>query len=116
MAPPDFPLARGRRATFDAGVTDAIHHLGIHTPEVLNVDVHITEVPEHVPESGPVPLGEIDRTHAPVRLVVHRQPVMIRVRNDLDDCRLLVRDLLAELVADLMCRDPHDIDPHYPRI
>lgn len=116
LAPPGVPLTRDRRAVFSAVVTDAFDHLSTHTEEVLRLDVRVVDVPDRLPDYGPVPLGEIDRTHSPARLVIHRQPVLARVRHDPEDTRLLVRDLLAELAADVLCRDPHDVDPHYPRI
>lgn len=113
--PPTLPRTRGRRASFDDSVSAAFAHLGGHTPEVLRCHLHVTDVPDHLPDSGEVPLGEVDHSGPTVRLVVHRRPVLMRAQRTFEDYDRVVRDLLTELAADVLCRDPEELDPHYPR-
>jgi hypothetical protein len=48
----------------------------------------------------------------PVRIVVFRRPVEIRARGR-DERAALVHDVVVEQVADLLGKDPEDVDPRY---
>lgn len=116
LMPPDLPAVRSRRAQFADAVAVAANHLAEHTPEMRHLELKIAETPARLPDTGTAPLGAVDRTCNPTRLEVYRQPVLLRARRSYVGHEPLIRDLLAELVADVLCRDPIDVDPHYPRL
>jgi len=114
--PPTLPGALTRRAKFDQHVSDAVIHLSGHTSDVLHLDVVVAEVPSDTAEDtvDSVFLGELDRGQPSV--VLHRRPILARAAVLQCDVEVLVRDVLAELVAQWLSRDAGDVDPHYPRV
>ncbi len=77
------------------------------------VQVGVEEVPvlpddwqREVPMSAHLP----GRGRRPARIVVYRLPVAGRVRGRLETTSLVL-DLLVEEAADLLGRDPDDLDP-----
>lgn len=134
LAPPSVPLSRTRRQLFDDLVLDAVEHLeGRWSTELSRVEFAVEDVPaidaldpddtddpmhgSDVVEDGDVPLSrilpeEVDGTgrRTPTRIVLYRRPLEVRARNrqELGD---LVHDIVVEQLANLLGRDPDDIDP-----
>jgi hypothetical protein len=61
---------------------------------------------------GAVPLARAVRG-TPVRLVVYRRPLELRAQ-DASDLEELVHDVVVEAVAELLGRDPDEVDPDEP--
>lgn len=131
LAPPSVPLSRTRRELFDDLVLDAVEHLeGRWSAELSRIEFAVEDVPivednglddpmhgSDVVEDGDVPLSrilpeEVDGTgrRTPPRIVLYRRPLEVRARNrqELGD---LVHDIVVEQLANLLGRDPDDIDP-----
>ncbi|WP_037580842.1 metallopeptidase family protein [Phaeacidiphilus oryzae] len=66
------------------------------------------EEPDEVPLARTVPA----RRGEPVRIVVYRRPVEIRARGR-EERAALVHDVVVEQVAELLGKDPEDVDPRY---
>lgn len=122
LAPRSVPLARTRAQRFDDLVVAAVERLGRRWPDGVarlgDLEVVVTDLPAtpaaDVDADRPVPLGaSVPATAAlPARLVVHRRPVEARAsgRRDLER---LVRDVVAEQLADLLGVGPEDVDPDW---
>lgn len=128
--PPTVPLARSRAQQFDDLVLDAVEHLERRWGnELAGVEFAVEDVPyvEHVSadvvygtdvvEDGSVPLARLLPTsrdqqgHSlPPRIVIYRRPIETR-SHDLTDLADLVHDVVVEQVANLLGRDPDEIDP-----
>jgi hypothetical protein len=108
------PGALSRRQRFDDVAVAAVAHLASHAPEVDRVDVLVEDVPPIARGAESVPLGRVVRRYPRNLLVLHRRPIVSAAADD-DQAAALVRDVLAELLADLVLRAPEDVDPHYPR-
>ena len=123
--PPGVPLSRTRAEEFDDLVLDAVEHLERHwRQELAGVEFAVEEVPylesgtadqlihgSDVVEDGNVPLARLlPAGGTPARIVVYRRPLEVRARgrHDLAD---LVHDVVVEQVANLLGRDPEEIDP-----
>ena len=117
LAPPGSPAAVSRGDRFGDLVVAAVDRLeprwGLHLP-ALDVEVHDVPPASATGVDGEVPLA----AHRPARgdqppvVVVYRRPVELRaperpVRVD------LVRDLVAEQLAELLGLDPGELDPGY---
>jgi zinicin-like metallopeptidase len=89
-------------------------HLRRWPEELAEVQFATEDVPDIPTEWGhePVPLGALVRARAdqPARIVVFRRPVELRARSRTDQIAL-VNDVLVEHIADLLGREPTDIDP-----
>jgi hypothetical protein len=109
--PTTMPGARTRRENFDRTVTAAVLHLSRHCPQIRGAAVVVEDVPWVPRRALTVPLGRVVRQASPAQLVLHRRP--IECAGGGED---LVRDVLAELAADLLLASPEQIDPHYPRL
>jgi len=132
LVPAELPLSRTRAEEFDDLVLDAVEHLERRwRSELSGVEFAVEEVPfvestdperlihgSDVVEDGNVPLARLlpatPRTaqaddQAPPRIVLYRRPLEVRSRGrgDLAD---LVHDVVVEQVANLLGRDPDDID------
>lgn len=110
LLPATMPGALSRRERFDRMVARAAGHLAMHCPEVRAADIVVEDVPLVPRRAERAPLGRVVRQTSPPQLVVHRRPL-----EQLGAPPELVRDLLAELAADLLAKSPDEIDPHYPR-
>ncbi len=131
LAPADLPLSRTRGEEFDDLVLDAVEHLEHDWREELSgVEFAVEDVPyvestdpdmlvhgSDVVEDGNVPLarlleGSPEGARDPVapRIVVYRRPLEVRARGR-HDLAELIRDVLVEQVANLLGRDPEEIDP-----
>lgn len=111
LFPSSFPAYHSRREEFDIQVAEAVAHLVGHVPELVHTPVAVMEIPEPDPASERVPLGSVDRSTMPPRMVLYRAPLIQRGGSE-----ALTRDVLAELAADVLARQPEQIDPHYPRL
>ena len=110
---------------------DAVEHLEHDWREELSgVEFAVEDVPyvestdpdalvhgSDVVEDGNVPLarlmeGSSEGARDPVapRIVVYRRPLEVRARGR-HDLAELIRDVLVEQVANLLGRDPEEIDP-----
>lgn len=127
LVPADLPLARTRAEEFDDLVLDAVEHLERRwRSELAGVEFAVEEVPyveftdperlvhgSDVVEDGNVPLARLlpaQEQSAPPRIVLYRRPLEVRSRGrgDLAD---LVHDVVVEQVANLLGRDPDEVDP-----
>ena len=112
---PDGPLPQPAPSVrFDEVVRLAVDRLRRHLPGELDaVQFGVEEIPL-LPDdwSGPVPLGthRAAARREQARVVVYRLPVTQRVRGR-DETATLVLDVLVEEVADLLGRDPDEVDP-----
>lgn len=109
--PSYLPAFHSRREQFDILVAEAVAHLVGHAPELVQTQVVVAEIPETDSSGDPVPLGSVDRSTMPPQVVLYRAPLMQRGGSS-----ALTRDVLAELVADVLARQPEQLDPHYPRL
>ena len=115
LAPPTSPATVTRGDKFGDLVVDAVDRLRPRwSPYLSAVDVEIVDVPRPEDGDGEVPLaGHRRATGArPAALVVFRRPVELRAK-DPAARRDLVRDLVAEQLADLLGLEPGALDPDY---
>lgn len=123
LVPPTVPLARSRSQQFDDLVLDAVEELERRWPaELKEVEFAVEDVPPELPEfdtdvleDGRVPLARLLPVPArparePARIVLYRRPLEARAldREDLGD---LVHDVVVEQVANLLGKDPDEVDP-----
>ncbi|MBA3249672.1 MAG: metallopeptidase family protein [Geodermatophilaceae bacterium] len=128
LVPAELPLSRTRAEEFDDLVLDAVEHLERRwRSELSGVEFAVEEVPyvestdperlvhgSDVVEDGNVPLARLLPARAdeqvPPRIVLYRRPLEVRSRGraDLAD---LVHDVVVEQVANLLGRDPEELDP-----
>jgi hypothetical protein len=116
---PDGVLARPAPArAFDDLVRGAVERLRAHLPGELDaVEFGVEETPV-LPDdwTGAVPLGtSVGRPGGSARgpaarVVVYRLPVAQRARGRTETAALVL-DVLVEEVAELLGRDPDDVDP-----
>lgn len=125
------PLARTRADRFDDLVRTAFEHLEARWPDELGrAELAVEEVPPPAVLSaaqdlaaaeglvadqtpgGAVPLGRVRAASAgtPARFVVYRRPVEVRAE-DRQDLAELVREVVVDLVAELLGLDPDEVDP-----
>lgn len=126
LVPAGLPLSRTRAEEFDDLILDAVEHLEHRwRAELAGVEFAVEEVPyvesadpealihgSDVVEDGNVPLARLlpgEDDQLPPRIVLYRRPLEVRARgrHDLAD---LVHDVVVEQVANLLGRDPDDID------
>lgn len=119
LAPPTSPASVPRIERFGDLVADAVDRLEPRwRGHVASVDVEIQDAPpvtaDLVDGGGEVPLAGYRRggASAPVTVVVYRRPVELRAPER--PARVdLVRDLVAEQLADALGLAPGDLDPAY---
>lgn len=104
-----------RSSEFDTVVTEMVGRLERRWPdELARVEFGVEETPwlDHDWHPDRVPLATLARSHgaSPTRIVVYRWPVRRRARG-LQEERRLVLDALVEQVAELLGRNPDEIDP-----
>jgi len=83
-------------------------------PRLAAVDVEIHDTPDVPNDADEVPLSDHRpaRGQRPATVVVYRRPVELRAPDQL--ARMdLVRDLVAEQLAELLGMSPSDLDPSY---
>ncbi len=113
LAPATVPYPPTRAERFDDLVLEAVERLEADFgAELAGVELAVEDVPP--PGAAPVPLGRVDPAAGgrPARLVVYRRPVELRTP-DRRDRPGLVRDVVVELVADLLGLSPEQVDPEY---
>lgn len=104
-----------RRGEFDDLVLSLVERLSGRWPDELReVDFGTEDVPD-LPDDWtdePVPFGSLVRggPNGRTRIVLFRRPVELRAKSRLERAAL-VNEVLVEHVADLLGRDPSDIDP-----
>jgi hypothetical protein len=108
-------LARPAPArAFDDVVRSAVERLRAHLPGELDaVEFGVEETPVLADDwTGAVPLGtHVGATPSPAaRVVVYRLPVAQRARGRIETAALVL-DVLVDEVAELLGRDPEDVDP-----
>lgn len=108
-------MSEPRSRDFDSVVTDLVGRLQRCWPtELADVEFGVEETPWLDDDWHPdrVPLATLARARSgsPTRIVVFRWPVRRRARGSQEE-RRLVLDALVEQVADLLGRDPDEIDP-----
>jgi hypothetical protein len=83
-------------------------------PHLKAVDVEVRDAPVVDSDAAEVPLAEhhAARGSSAASLVVYRRPVELRAPDRLARIELL-RDLVAEQLADLLGLAPSDLDPDY---
>jgi predicted Zn-dependent protease with MMP-like domain len=128
LAPVTVPLSKSRAQLFDDLVLDAVEHLErAWATQLRGVEFAVEDVPPELPtydsdvlEDGEIPLARLlpERDagrgrRTPARIVIYRRPLEVRAvdRGDLAD---LVHDVVVEQVANLLGKDPDEIDPDGP--
>lgn len=113
---PDGPEVRpSRRAEFDELVLSLVERLvGRWQSELEDVEFGTEDVPQ-IPDDwadDPVPFGSCvpARGGTPARIVVFRRPVELRAATRAERTAL-VNEVLVEYIAELLGRDPSEIDP-----
>jgi hypothetical protein len=104
-----------RRVEFDELVLSLVERLATRwESELEDVEFGTEDVPQ-IPDDWddePVPFGSCvpARTGSPARIVVFRRPVELRAATRLERTAL-VNEVLVEHIAELLGRDPSEIDP-----
>ena len=111
------PAHRTRAAAFDDLVVAAAERLEPRwSGQWGKLEFAVEEVPPSAPAAweGGVPLGRLFPADAgqPARLVLYRRPIEDRAA-DAAELTALVRDIVAEQVAHIITRPPHEVDPDY---
>jgi hypothetical protein len=113
---PHGPMPRPtRRDEFDARVLSLVERLSRRwQAEWGDVEFGTEDVPQ-LPDDWtdePVPFGSLVRgtPPAPHRIVLFRRPIELRTASRLEKAAL-VNEVLVEHLADLLGRDPSEIDP-----
>jgi hypothetical protein len=117
LAPPGSPAAVPRAERFGDLVVAAVDRLEPRWgPHLAALDVEVHDVP---PASSPVPDAEVPlAAHRPARgarppaVIVYRRPVELRAPDRPARVELL-RDLVAEQLAEILGLAPGDLDPGY---
>ena len=116
LAPPTSPATVPRADAFGDLVVTAVDRLEPRWgPRLAAVDVEIRDAPDVGADVDEVPLAEhrAARGARPTAvLVVYRRPVELRAPDRLARVDL-VRDLVAEQLANLLGMSPADLDPTY---
>lgn len=119
LLPPAMPGARTRRGDFEDAVLEAVEFLERSwAKEMRGMEFGVEEVPPSDPapwEHG-VPLGRSFANDViaglPARVVLYRRVVESRAEGA-EEVRALVRDVVVEQVAELLGRNPEELDPGY---
>jgi predicted Zn-dependent protease with MMP-like domain len=117
FAPPSVPASSTKAEQFDDIVSSSIERLELRWPDELEtIEFAVADIPPRrllltAWENREVPLGQ-SAPGEPGQVVLFRRPIEIR-SNDQEELVALVREVVAELVADLLDLDPEDIDPEY---
>jgi hypothetical protein len=112
---PSGPRVQTRRDRFDELVLSLVdNHLRRWGDELGAVEFGTEDVPQ-LPDDWvdePVPFGALTKPTPvePGRIVVFRRPVEMRAKTRLEQLAL-VNEVLVEHIADLLGRQPGEIDP-----
>jgi len=104
-----------RRDDFDELVLSLVDRISPRwRTELGDVEFGTEDVPVLPDDWGqePVPFGALTRGRAgqPARIVLFRRPIELRAKTRFEKT-VLVNEVLVEHIADLLGRDPADIDP-----
>ncbi len=117
LSPAGVPSARSRKELFDEIVLTVVHRLEERWHSELGLIEFAVEETPIVPDdwvASTVPLASLvpGSGGTPTRLVLFRRPIELRgeTRSDLS---AMVLAVLVEQVAELLGRDPEEIDPRY---
>jgi predicted Zn-dependent protease with MMP-like domain len=117
LTPHGVPAVRSDRERFDLLVLDAVSALLDRLPDELrDVEFAVEDTPV-VPEDWTAPtvplasLVQAEGRRAP-RVVVFRRPLELRAES-VADLAALVHAVVVEQVAELLGREPEEIDPRY---
>jgi hypothetical protein len=103
------------RDEFDDLVVELVERIASRWQvELAKVEFGTEDVPELPPDwdDEPAPLGAVTQAlpDAPARIVVFRRPIELRAKSRIEQSAL-VHEVLVENVAELLGRDPDEIDP-----
>lgn len=117
---PTLPAWRTRSEKFDDLVGRSAARLVRAHPALKSVEFGVEEIPPSDPsswEGGTVVVGRYfpaDRTTGVrARIVVYRRPLLTRA-HDTGELVDLVRMVLAEQAAEMLGKEPWEVDPDYP--
>jgi len=104
-----------RRGDFDELVLSLVDRISPRwQSELGDVEFGTEDVPVLPDDWGiePVPFGALTRGRAgqPARIVLFRRPIELRAKTRFEKT-VLVNEVLVEHIADLLGRDPAEIDP-----
>jgi hypothetical protein len=104
-----------RREGFDELVLGLVERLSVRWgKELADVQFGTEDVPQLPPDwdDEPVPFGSLVRATPtdPARIVLFRRPIELRAKTRLE-IAALANEVLVEHVADLLGRNPAEIDP-----
>ncbi len=109
------PRRPSRRDRFDTQVLEVVEALEHRWSEDLGaMELAVEEAPV-LPEGWDdttVPLASLVRRGEQVRLVVFRRPIELRAATP-EDLSALILTVVVEQVAELLGKDPHEVDPRY---
>jgi predicted Zn-dependent protease with MMP-like domain len=115
IAAQSLPMQRTRAQRFDDLVLDAVEQLEPRwSKELAGVEFGVEDVPFVTGAAGEPRLGRAvpARGTYPARVIVYRRP--IEARTDVaEDLAVHVLDVVVEMVAELLGKDPEDIDPGF---
>ncbi|MDR1800194.1 MAG: metallopeptidase family protein [Bifidobacteriaceae bacterium] len=117
LMPPALPGALSRSQRFDEHVRAAMARLSrTWHKQLAGVEVAVEQVPPsdaaRWEDSAPLARAFPAAAGLPARIVLYRAPIEARAQPG-RDLGILVLDVLVEEVAQLLGRDPQDIDPGY---
>ncbi|NDL57402.1 peptidase [Phytoactinopolyspora sp. XMNu-373] len=116
VAPPDSPLSRSRAQRFDDLVIETIDRLDQRWRDQLSkVEFAVEDVPtldDWTHNWVPLARAFAATGALPARIVVFRRPIETRTKNH-DQTRELLRDVVAEQVAEMFGTEPQEVDPSY---
>ncbi|MEE6274641.1 metallopeptidase family protein [Georgenia sp. MJ206] len=120
LIPPTLPGWRTRAETFDDVVLGVVDRLERRWSAALDaVEFAVEDVPPSDPspwEDDAVALGRYFPADSAAglrhRVVIYRRPVQSRCE-DRAELRAMVRDVVVEQVAQVLDREPDEVDPEY---
>lgn len=116
LVPEDSPLHRTRAQRFDDLVVEAVERLDRHWRDQLaKVEFAVEDVPtldDWTHDWVPLARAFAGTGALPARIVIFRRPIETRAKSQ-DRTQELLRDVIAEQVAEMFGAEPQDVDPSY---
>jgi hypothetical protein len=113
LAPRAVPVTRSRAQQFDAQVLEAWDRLAVTHPELLYIEIAVSDVPE--PDEPALAVFDPADAGLPARITVYRWALELRAATP-GQVRLLLRDVLAEQAGVFLGVPPQRLDGGYPRV